>query len=105
MWYLYEVADNSACPDGYKLPQENEIGFVRAAASITNSSNAASSVLGFTTPGIREGLTGALANNGVQGNYWVIAASTGRLWQIDGSSQVFTNFNRSNGATVRCIKD
>ena len=57
--------------------------------------------------GLRRDSDGSLADVGIYGNYWSSdrAANVGSNIYFDSSSNSMSSENRSNGLSVRCIKN
>ena len=89
------------------MPTLTEQNTLVTAASITNSASAASSILKFTVPGIRNLGDGSLTNVGSRGYYWsssVSGTSASRRYFGAGGTDALINY-RATGLTVRCLKD
>ena len=102
-----EASANNPCPTGFRVPTLTEQNTLVTAASITNSTTAASSTLKFTVPGHRNSSIGALYSVGSDGYYWSSTVSgtyaSNRYFYSGGT--LADNNDRANGFTVRCLKD
>ena len=103
---------NNPCPSTYRLPTDAELDAEVVSWSQEDGSGAYNSPLKFTMAGQRNGENGSIVYSGDHGEYW---SSTGYYGYCDillvthfyarvarGSSQ---ESYRSNGLSVRCIKD
>ena len=97
---------NNPCPNGFRIPTETEINAELLSWSSNNSAGAFASPLKLPMAGGRYDGSGALANVGIQGSYWM---ST-----INGTNSGHLFFNndagislmiRAVGHSVRCLKD
>ena len=98
-----EASANNPCPVGFRVPTLTELNTLVTAASITNSTLAASSTLKFTVPGFRRYNSGTLGDVGSYGYYWTSDGGTYRYFYSGGTNTL--NNGRANGLTVRCLKD
>jgi uncharacterized protein (TIGR02145 family) len=107
-------ADNNPCPEGFRLPTIGEWEALRLTSGITNITNAISSTLHLPTAGQRIGVgvsRGTLDRQGIIGWYWSSTPGTttptyARYFSFDGGTFDTVNTNgRSNGYSVRCVKD
>lgn len=98
---------NNPCPLGYRLPTNTELTAEIVAYNITSNATAYASHLKFTVPGYRDNSNGSLYDVGGSGTYWTSTVSgtsaTGRYWLT--ASTTISNFDRTYGFTVRCLKD
>ena len=97
---------NNPCPNGFRIPTETEINAELLSWSSNNSAGAFASPLKLPMAGGRYDGSGALANVGTLGSYWM---ST-----INGTNSGLLFFNndagissmiRAVGHSVRCLKD
>lgn len=98
---------NNPCPAGFRLPTIAEWDDERGSWSLKNKSGALASPLKLPAPGLRNNLDGGIYYAGTDGFY---ASSS-----VDGTNVKYLNFYccnattansfRSNGLSVRCIKD
>jgi len=98
---------NNPCPDGFRLPTNDEITALFTVAGISNYTTAASSKLRFSVPGLRNNSNGTLYNAGSYGYCW-----SSSVFDTYASYRYFyysgTNPNaaeRGVGFSVRCIKN
>ena len=102
-----EASANNPCPTGFRVPTLTEQTTLVTAASITNSTTAASSTLKFTVPGYRDCSNGTLYGVGSYVYYWSSTVSginvSGRYFASGGTGA--SNDYRAHGFTVRCLKD
>jgi uncharacterized protein (TIGR02145 family) len=98
---------NNPCPTGYRLPTTAELTAEVVAYAITNAASAYASPLKFVVAGIRGGSDGFRYSTGTSGSYWSSTVS-GTNASSRNFSSVSTNIGasyRSNGFSVRCIKN
>ena len=97
---------NNPCPSLYRLPTDAEWAAEIATWSPQDAAGAFTS-LKLTVAGLRRDSDGSLADVGIYGNYWSSdrAANVGSNIYFDSSSNSMSSENRSNGLSVRCIKN
>lgn len=110
-----EASANNVCPAGYRVPTGNELDSERASWESNTPAGALASALILPLSGMNDGFDAGLANegdpvlSGTVGLYWgsTVSATFGRYAQfllIEDDVIVGDNY-RSNGYSVRCIKD
>ena len=103
-----ESGTNNPCPNGYRLPTNDEVDVLISALNLTTGNDAANSPLAFTATGIRNGNSANLALVGTGGFYRtssIVGGSVGFYSMQGGSIGTFFTPIRSDGFAVRCIKD
>jgi uncharacterized protein (TIGR02145 family) len=97
---------NNPCPTGYRIPTEPELDAERVSWASNDAAGAFASPLKLSAGGYRLGV-GFLSSVATRGYYWSSTfGPTTAIYLEFGSSFAFMNSaNRSNGFSVRCIKD
>jgi len=98
---------NNPCPEGFRLPTEEEWLTERASWVSQNSAGAFASPLKLVLAGIRLETLGYVGNYGISATYWGISTSSIHSFVItfDSSHTSYGYAQRSRGASVRCIQD
>jgi uncharacterized protein (TIGR02145 family) len=98
---------NNPCPTGYRIPTETEWNAELESWSSTTSGGAIASPLRLPLAGYRAYLDGLLTGAGSVGWYWSSTVNfVNSKPLLFNSGQAFmTNGARTNGYSVRCIKD
>ena len=102
-----ESGINNPCPLGFRIPTEGEVSALIGAEGMSDNASAASSNLAFPVAGIRNKSTGLVEFPGYTGYIWTSTVnfdSSRSYFFLPTNSQV-NLFPRSNGFSVRCIKD
>jgi uncharacterized protein (TIGR02145 family) len=101
---------NNPCPSTYRLPTEAELNAELTYWGPLNSIGAFASPLKWTVAGYRDS-NGTLGSVGVNGYYWssTVFGTTSRHLRITsvggGTSTIVNNLYRTEGLSVRCIKN
>ena len=99
---------NNPCPTGYRLPTETELNEERLSWNTNTSTGAFASPLKWTMAGYRLNNSGLLNIVGTYGSSWsstVIGTNSRPLGFNSGAASVGLGDVRSDGRSVRCIKD
>ena len=103
---LWQSGLNDPCPAGYRIPTIAELNAENVSFNPDNAAGAFLT-LKITLAGSRQGTNGAITQVGFIGSYW--SSSTGgenaRILEIRESSSGSGPLGRSNGYSVRCIKN
>jgi uncharacterized protein (TIGR02145 family) len=97
---------NNPCPVGYRLPSEAELNAERLSWNINNASGANSSPIKLTAAGSRLH-TGDIVESGIVGYYCgsTISSINSKYLLFTSTTALIHISNRTNGSSVRCIKD
>ncbi len=97
---------NNPCPQGFRLPNENEWTTYVSVAGISNSATAAASDLKLTVSGNRGFSYGSVSNSGSYGYYWSSTVFGGSAhYRIFNMGAGTSSYYRAEGMTVRCVQD
>ncbi len=98
---------NNPCPCGFRLPTAEEWQQERASWTSNNAAGAFASPLKLPAAGNRNGASGDLQDVGGWGHYWsssIFSTNSGALDFLSSWAYI-GNYGRSNGLSVRCIKN
>ena len=98
---------NNPCPDGFRLPTEEEFEAERLSWSSNDAAGAFASVLKLTIGGARSRTSGAIGNVGTFVGYRTstLNGNQSRLLGIAISNSFTANRDRADGNCIRCIKN
>jgi hypothetical protein len=98
---------NNPCPNGYRLPTEQELNSELLSWSSYNSTGAFTSPLKLTISGLRSYSSGLLAAVGVNGYIFSsnVNGTFSRGIRYSSSGANFSDDDRADGFAVRCIKE
>lgn len=95
------------CPSGFRVPTETELENERLLFSSNNAAGAFASVLKLPVAGFRFYSTAALSNVASRGYYWssTVDGTNARYLFFYSSDATWYSLYRSNGFSVRCLKE
>jgi len=98
---------NNPCPEGFRLPTTIEFEVEQLSWNSNNAIGAYASPLKLPVNGYREGTDGSVYYDNSIGLYWSssVDGSYSRCLYFDSGYSYLDYFYRSNGLSVRCIKD
>jgi len=98
---------NNPCPEGFRLPTENEFEEERLTWSSNDADGAFNSPLKLSLAGARSRMNGAIGNIGTFSGYRTSTrnGTLSRVLGIGQSNSQMGNRDRADGNCVRCIKD
>jgi len=107
LWQGGDDAINNPCPQGWRIPTEDEFDAERSSWDSSNMFGAFASPLKLTAGGDRGFLTGSIGGTGDHGDYWTsdISGTGARSLQVNDVSAAFWFSLRAMGLSVRCIQD
>lgn len=99
-------SNNNPCPEGFRIPTEKELNEERLSWNSQSSEGAFNSSLKWTMAGYRVYNTGELVKQGEGAYYWssIVENDVSYLHYVRSNSTISTAL-KSNGLSVRCIKD
>jgi len=101
-----EDGANNPCPEGWRVPTEEELNAEREDWSSNNSAGAYASTLKWPVGGFRS-RSGALSFVGSDGFVWnsSVSGSNAGFLRFDSGNAVMISTNRAAGMSVRCVRD
>lgn len=98
---------NNPCPNGFRIPTEQEWEAERLSWISNDAAGAFASVLKLPLPGARSRMSGAIGNIGTFSGYRTsdLSGTDTRLMGISLTVAMMGNRNRADGNCVRCIQE
>ena len=98
---------NNPCPEGFRLPTENEFEAERLTWTSNDANGAFNSPLKLSLAGARSRMNGAIGNVGTFSGYRTstVNGTLSRVLGIGQSNSQMGNRDRADGNCVRCIRD
>lgn len=98
---------NNPCPNGFRIPTEQEWEAERLSWISNDAAGAFASVLKLPLPGARSRMSGVIGNIGTFSGYRTsdLSGTDTRLMGISLTAAIMGNRNRADGNCVRCIQE
>ena len=102
-----KIDRSSICPIGYRVPTETELAAETTSVGVSNRNGAFDSFLKLPSAGYRNYSDGSVSNQGSNGFLWSssLAGTNSRYLNFYSSSAVWDSSSRTNGFSVRCVRD
>jgi hypothetical protein len=103
-WQTTGATNNNPCPSGFHVPTATQISAEYIAYNIIDNESAFNSPLKIVSAGSRGASSGTLRNQGIGRTFWSSTVNGILAFVVDSDTPT-GGYNRTNGYSVRCIKD